>query len=457
MKPLALILLYCLLFTTPIRAQLIKVEDFAQMKKSVLRKEKLSVSKQYALLDLYTNEKGFVFKLKGIDMVAEEGDGMQTVPLPHHTSFLIIEHPDYGQLVWKIPGKGLKKKKRYRAYLYTEDPKKEFKPDKQWVVFRIRPEHAIVFVDSTVQLMQDGLLQLYLPVGQHTYQVISPFYEDYTDTFELTDSTRLEKQIELNPFYAYLTVNSPFPDAEILLDGKLIGCHRAETGRIMPGQYRLTVRHDSLFYHDAFIEVGNTERKVVDILPDTKPFLFPVMDQKTKEALPNEPLALTSDTFQAGGQESTELIRLRAINAQSVPSEVSIHAFDEETEIWLNREKVGVGHWDGVLSPGFYAISTRKKGLESKTFYCWVEAGKKMELNMASPQADYGMLNVSCNKVDAEVFLNGLPVGKTPCILYYLPVGHTYEVCLFKNGKRAEKKILLKGNDMVHVHLKLKD
>ena len=195
----------------------------------------------------------------------------------------------------------------------------------------------------------------------------------------------------------------------------------------------------------------------MDILPDTKPFLFPVMDQKTKEALPNEPLALTSDTFQAGGQESTELIRLRAINAQSVPSEVSIHAFDEETEIWLNREKVGVGHWDGVLSPGFYAISTRKKGLESKTFYCWVEAGEKMELNMASPQADYGMLNVSCNKVDAEVFLNGLPVGKTPCILYYLPVGHTYEVCLFKNGKRAEKKILLKGNDMVHVHLKLKD
>lgn len=85
-------------------------------------------------------------------------------------------------IVWKIPGKGLKKKKRYRAYLYTEDPKKEFKPDKQWVVFRIRPEHAIVFVDSTVQLMQDGLLQLYLPVGQHTYQVISPFYENKKET-----------------------------------------------------------------------------------------------------------------------------------------------------------------------------------------------------------------------------------------------------------------------------------
>ena len=64
----------------------------------------------------------------------------------------------------------------------TEDPKKEFKPDKQWVVFRIRPEHAIVFVDSTVQLMQDGLLQLYLPVGQHTYQVISPFYENKKET-----------------------------------------------------------------------------------------------------------------------------------------------------------------------------------------------------------------------------------------------------------------------------------
>lgn len=35
---------------------------------------------------------------------------MVTLTLPHRTSFLVIKHPVYGQLAWKVPDGVLKRK-----------------------------------------------------------------------------------------------------------------------------------------------------------------------------------------------------------------------------------------------------------------------------------------------------------------------------------------------------------
>ena len=137
-------------------------------------------------------------------------------------------------------------------------------------------------------------------------------------------------------------------------------------------------------------------------------------------------------------------------------ADVHITAFDADTEIWLNRERVGQGEWRGNLAPGFYAVSSRKEGLDSRTDFFWVDAGKSVELNLISPLADYGLLNVSCDEVDATVFLNGLAIGSAPCVLRNLPVGRTYRVRLVKGRKAAETLVRLRGNDIVNVKLKLK-
>ena len=126
------------------------------------------------------------------------------------------------------------------------------------------------------------------------------------------------------------------------------------------------------------------------------------------------------------------------------------------TEIWLNREQVGQGEWRGKLAPGFYAVSSKKEGLDSRTDFFWVDAGKSVELNLISPLADYGLLNVSCDEVDAAVFLNGLAAGFAPCVLRNLPVDRTYRLRLVKGRKAAETLVRLKGNDIVNVKLKLK-
>ena len=143
-------------------------------------------------------------------------------------------------------------------------------------------------------------------------------------------------------------------------------------------------------------------------------------------------------------------------NDDGVSLVLRIRAFDDETEIWLNRQWVGKGSWQGRLAPGFYAISSQKEGLDSRTAYFWVEAGETVELNLASPLTDYGSLNVSCDEVNARIFLNGVEVGLSPRVLSRLPADRTYRLRMVKGKKEAEKVIHLKRNDILHVNLKLK-
>lgn len=427
----------------PVMAQRMHVEDFGRYKKPFLHKASFTTDKRQALLDFFTNEKGFQFFVEDAPVAATEGEGMVTLALPHRTGSLIIKHPVYGQLAWKVPNGVLKKKKHYHAYLHTESLEKEFRQQKQWALISTVPERAIVYVDTVIHPLLDGNLSLYLPLGRHVCRIESPFYQTLNDTIELTDIVRFEKRYVLQPFYAYLTVETDWPDARICLDGDSLGLQRVETSRLMPGRYHLTVNQGDSLYYEQWLELANAERKVVDLHGiELRP--FPQLGQSIEmSGFPDEVLAdsMASDGLQEqSGQWAG----------------VHITAFDADTEIWLNRERVGQGEWRGNLAPGFYAVSSRKEGLDSRTDFFWVDAGKSVELNLISPLADYGLLNVSCDEVDATVFLNGLAIGSAPCVLRNLPVGRTYRVRLVKGRKAAETLVRLRGNDIVNVKLKLK-
>ena len=427
----------------PVMAQRMHVEDFGRYKKPFLHKASFTTDKRQALLDFFTNEKGFQFFVEDAPVAATEGEGMVTLALPHRTGSLIIKHPVYGHLAWKVPNGVLKKKKHYHAYLHTESLEKEFRQQKQWALISTVPERAIVYVDTVIHPLLDGNLSLYLPLGRHVCRIESPFYQTLNDTIELTDIVRFEKRYVLQPFYAYLTVETDWPDARICLDGDSLGLQRVETSRLMPGRYRLTVNQGDSLYYEQWLELANAERKVVDLHGiDLRP--FPQLGQSIElSGFPDEVLAdsMASDGLQ---EQSGQW------------ADVHITAFDADTEIWLNRERMGQGEWRGNLAPGFYAVSSRKEGLDSRTDFFWVDAGKSVELNLISPLADYGLLNVSCDEVDATVFLNGLAIGSAPCVLRNLPVGRTYRVRLVKGRKAAETLVRLRGNDIVNVKLKLK-
>ena len=436
-KILWLILLLSAVFP-PCVAQRMRVEEFGRYKKPLPGREAPATDKQHALLDLFTNEKGFRFLVDNAEVPAAEGDGCFVLTLPHRTASLTIKHPDYGQLNWKVPGGELKRKKHYHAYLHTESLEKEFRQPKQWLLLSVEPQRAIVCVDSLTHLVTDGRLTLYLPLGRHACRIESPFCRALADTLELTDTGRLEKHFVLQPYYAYLTVASPLPDAQICLDGKPIGTGRAESGRLMPGPYRVSLVRGDTLYYDRRVQIANAERKVLALsAADLRP--------RPKSLPPADETAALPDTT---ATDTT---------AVQLPADVHITAFDADTDIYLNREPVGRGEWSGRLMPGFYSVSSAKEGLESRTDYFWVESGKPLELNLISPLADYGMLNIACNEPSAAVYLNGVPAGLAPCVLRNLPADRSYRLRLVNGRKTAETLVQLRGNDIVDIYLELKE
>lgn len=446
---LAIVLMVC--WVLPSDAQKISIEQFKRVKKDLLNQTPLSKDKKQATLDLLTDEKGFTFKADGkVEVQAEEGDGKLTVLTPHKTKFLVIKHPDYGQLTWKVPDKkGLKKKKHYQANLLTDKPGKEYKLSKQWVVFKVIPENAIVQVDSTLSLIRNGMAQFNLPVGKHPYRVEAPFYEVLEDTLELADSAKLIVPVVLQSFYSYLTVRTPLADGTIYLDGQPIGKGRATSGHLQAGEHHLLVLRESVCYYDSLLTVRRGEKKVMEL---TMTDLQPKPSFTRRAISPGKELAAVQDTV-ATKADSVATQKL----AVSGLAPVTITAADDTTEIWINREPMAFGKWEGQLALGYYTIQTRKEGLESNPVFVWIDDTQPVMLDLSAPMASYGLLNIHSNVVGATIFINGVEVGQTPCVVENLPASKPCEVRLKNDGyKDATGTVTPIGNDMVDVELKMK-
>ena len=442
---LAIVLMVC--WMLPSDAQKVSIEQFKRVKKDLLNQTPLPTDKKQATLDLLTDEKGFTFKADGkVEVQAEEGDGKLTVLTPHKTKFLVIKHPDYGQLTWKVPDKkGLKKKKHYQANLLTDKPGKEYKLSKQWVVFKVTPENAILYVDSTVALLRNGTAQFNLPVGRHPYRVEAPFYEEWADTLELTDSAKLYLPVVLQSFYSYLTVRTPMPDATIFLNGQPIGKGVATSGHLQAGDHHLLVMNKKVCHYDSILRIGRGEKKVLELAMSD----LQVRPAPAKRVITPGYVPVVEDTAQAKP----------ASTAAAAPkvAQVTITAPDDTTQIWVNRELMAYGKWEGELELGYYTVSTVKDGLESKPLSLWVDDESPVMLDLSAPQASYGLLNIHSNVVGAAVFLDGVKVGVTPCVVENLPASKPCRLRLTYEGyKDAEAVVTPVGNDMVDVELKMK-
>jgi hypothetical protein len=444
-RVLAIGLMVCSVLTSD--AQKMSIEQFRRVKKDPLNQTPLSKDKKQATLDLLTDEKGFTFKADGkVDVQAEEGDGKLTVLTPHKTKFLVIKHPDYGQLTWKVPTKkGLKKKKHYQANLLTDKPGKEYKLSKQWVVFKVIPENAIVQVDSTMMLVRDGTAQFNLPVGRHPYRVEAPFYEELADTLELTDSAKLIVPVVLQSFYSYLTVRTPMSDGTIFLDGQAIGKGKATSGHLQAGDHHLVVMRGSECYYDSVLSVRKGEKKVIELA---------LTDLRTRPLIAR---AITPGIDPAERDTATVDSTAAKVMTTATMATVTITAPDDTTQIWINREPMAFGKWEGQLEQGYYLVNTVKDGVESKTVELWVDNTLPVMLDLSAPQASYGLLNIHSNVIGATVLVDGKEVGVTPCVVEHLLASKPCQIRLKREGyKDAEAMVTPIGNDMLDIELKMK-
>ena len=136
---------------------------------------------------------------------------------------------------------------------------------------------------------------------------------------------------------------------------------------------------------------------------------------------------------------------------------VTITAPDDTTQIWINREPMAFGKWEGQLEMGYYLVNTVKDGVESKTVELWVDNTLPVMLDLTAPQASYGLLNIHSNVVGATVLIDGKEVGVTPCVVEHLLASKPCQIRLKREGyKDAEAKVTPVGNDMLDIELRMK-
>ena len=406
------------------------VEEFVRLKGCKIEKDKT-----VALLDLVTDQKGFTVLCNGNKPVeTEEQEGFVRLKLPHKTTRLSIQHPDFGQLAWSAPEK-LRRRRHYRALLYAIDPTQEYKATKQWVVFHLSPQDVLIQIDSTSKPVRSSTAEYYLPVGDHHYKVEAPFYEPVEGQFTLTDSLRKEITVSLQPFYSFITVKSPWQEGGFLyIDGAHIDWKEATSYRLANGQHRVSLFWGGACYYDSLVVVGPAQKKIVEIRQQD---FYP--RPLTKDGLPKLNVGMSAPAADSTAQ-----------------APVKLSCKDPEAQILVDREVVGKGQWEGTLPLGFHLLGARKDGQDGVPTRLLLEDTFPQELTLMAPGTGAGVVNVRCNVQDARILIDGEDRGTAPQLLQ-LDASRCYELVLYKPGYKDKKeRIRPKGNAQVDIYVELR-
>ncbi len=222
----------------------------------------------------------------------------------------------------------------------TNAPKeKEEAPKKQWVVFYIKPENAILHVDTMTYMVHDGKKMLQLPVKEYPVTVESPFFKEWKDTITLQESERSNVNVELQPIYSYVTVTTPLEEAIILVDGDSIGQKTATSHRIVAGRHKVIVSVNGVCYYEGDFDIGTAEKKVVNV---KKEDLHPIVTFGTLNVGCNEP-------------DADVLVN---------------NAFMGKTPLTLSTLRIDYN----------YSVTVRKEGFKDDTKHIRLQRGKTAEL-----------------------------------------------------------------------------
>ena len=315
----------------------------------------------------------------------------------------------------------------------SAEPTKDFKVSKQWVVVHMSPENALLQVDSVSARVRSETVEMYLPVGEHSYLAQAPFYEPLSGSFTLTDSVRTDISVDLQPFYSDITVRTEWAGGDFFIDGRPVTREEATSYRLNAGNHRLSCYWGEKCYFDSLVFVGPAEKKVLDLkMTDLWPW------ERRRE----DPLSVS--------------VPPAAGAAKPAGAPVKLIAADEQTEIWIDREKAGTGQWEGNLGLGFHLVQSFRDGSEPLVTRLWIDDDTPQEVSLPAYTMAYGLLNVHCNVPAADIFIDGESYGQTPQIIR-LPVSRGYSVTLSKQGYRDKrKKVRPVGNQELDVYLKMK-
>ncbi len=282
------------------------------------------------------------------------------------------------------------------------------RPTAQYVVMKVTPPQAVVVIDDMMRpLDKEGNLFLELALGEHTYQVSAAGYQTKSGTFPLIDSEKTTLDIVLKPATGWIELSSqPAEGVQVLIDGKSWGETPCRV-ELPEGAYKLQLlKPGYLAYNrDLSIRAGETIRLQADL----------------------------------------------KINS----SQVTLVAANEQAEIWVSGQRMGVGRWSGPLDAGTYSVSSRCEGYEEMVDIITVAANDTRNFTLSEQVPIFGVLKVVSQPMGADIYLDGTKIGQTPYQNSRVLTGR-HTLWLVKEEYRTEnREIVLKRGEPANLTIEM--
>ena len=95
-------------------------------------------------------------------------------------------------------------------------------------------------------------------------------------------------------------------------------------------------------------------------------------------------------------------------------AKVNVSCGSADADILVNNETKGVGKWNGLIVPGKCIIEVKKEGYHSLSKTIELMEGDPIQVDFGELKPITGILEIECEQLDCEVYLDGEYVGKTP-------------------------------------------
>lgn len=318
--------------------------------------------------------------------------GEYLVYIPAGTRTLRVKHPDYLPLDFRFPVK-IEKNRTYELRLLLPGvPEGELpRVESQFLAMNVTPREAVVFVDSMMRPLTDGMLFLELKLGEHTYQVSAPGYRAERGVFYILEEDKTTLDVALSSAEATLDIAAtPSDGVQVLVDGNSRGTAPCRL-RVSSGEHRVQLARPGYLTWSELVNVGE-------------------------------------------GEELRIEAQLR-INS----SEVTLLAADPKAEIRISGRTVGTGSWTGPLDAGTYSVECRLEGHEPMTESITVSPDGEREFRLSEQVPIFGVLKVVSQPMGADVYLDGTCIGQTPYMGSRILTGR-HRVTVVRAGRTTESR-----------------
>lgn len=157
-----------------------------------------------------------------------------------------------------------------------------------------------------------------------------------------------------------------------------------------------------------------------------------------------------SGSFEMAGERITMPINLRSFKAA-----VTIKSVTSGASIYVNEEFKGIAPWYGSLNPGTYLVEARLDGHRPTKQTVTLSKEEERSFTLPALQPIYGSLMVDFEPMDAEVYVDGKLLGKSPNLFSQVLAG-THQIKVTKKGYTPHsEKITIHENQQGSISGKL--